>query len=164
MFVHGGSVFQVRIPLVEPGAETLVLQEEYRIARFVVRFRSPLILVVDDIDYNRALVKSFLEPCNARFIEAENGSEAITSAIEFMPDVILMDLRMPVMNGYEAAERIKSDERTRAIPIVALTANASAKDRDQCIEAGMDDYLTKPIRSVQLAQALSTYISTKRAA
>jgi len=85
---------------------------------------------------------------------AEDGAIAVTMAASERPDLILMDMSLPVMNGWEATRRIKADERTRAIPIVALTALAMVGDRENALAAGCDDYDTKPIEMPRLLEKI----------
>lgn len=109
-----------------------------------------LILIVDDDKVNRQLMKGVLRKENFRFIEAGNGAEAIDLATENSPDVILMDAVMPVMNGYDAAKSIRNNEITRRIPIVMITALSDKQDKIKAIEAGVDDFISKPIDALEL--------------
>ena len=105
------------------------------------------VLVADDEPANLDLVRMILEefPLPVRLVTARNGEEAVARARELRPDLILLDLKMPVMNGWEASQRLKSDPATRDIPIIVLTAQAMPGDREQALRAGCDDYLAKPI-------------------
>jgi CheY-like chemotaxis protein len=103
------------------------------------------ILVVEDSALNRKLVETVLKPHGYRVVTAENGQAGVDIALREKPDLILMDVMMPVMNGYDAARRIKSNHATARIPIVALTASAMPHERDQAMEAGCDGYVSKPI-------------------
>jgi two-component system, cell cycle response regulator DivK len=104
-----------------------------------------LVLVVDDNEQNLRLARDVLGFAGFRTLEAQSGAEAVTAAVEHLPDVILMDVRLPDMNGTEAAHRLKSDPRTEHIPVVALTAFAMKGDREWFLAAGFDGYLEKPI-------------------
>src|SRR4029079_18152096 len=106
---------------------------------------SPLILVVDDVEDAREICSEYLAFRGYRVITAEDGMEALAKATELLPDLILMDLALPVLDGWEATRRLKKDERTRHIPVVALTAHAVKGISDQAIEAGCLAVLTKPI-------------------
>jgi CheY-like chemotaxis protein/HPt (histidine-containing phosphotransfer) domain-containing protein len=88
---------------------------------------------------------------------ANNGAEALTAVAEKCPDCILMDCQMPVMDGYEATRRIRQDPRFRNLPIIALTANALASEREKCRVAGMDGYIVKPVKSADLLAALAKH-------
>jgi two-component system cell cycle response regulator DivK len=104
-----------------------------------------LVLIVDDNDKNLRLARDVLRAAGFRTLEAASGSEAIAVATEQLPDVILMDIRLPDMDGTEAAARLKDDPRTAAIPIVALTSLAMKGDREWFLASGFDGYLEKPI-------------------
>jgi two-component system cell cycle response regulator DivK len=108
------------------------------------------ILVVEDDISNREMLTRRLEWEGYQVVTAENGAQAIVRAIEEIPDLILMDMGLPVMNGWQATHRIKSTSATRAIPIIALTAFALSSDRDKCLKSGCDDYETKPVDFARL--------------
>ena len=110
-----------------------------------------LVLIVDDNEKNLRLARDVLRAAGFRTVEAGSGNDAIATAIEHLPDVILMDIRLPDMNGTAAAEQIKSDPRTAGIPIVALTSLAMKGDREALLGAGFDGYLEKPISVRELA-------------
>ena len=106
---------------------------------------SELVLIVDDNEQNLRLARDVLGFAGFRTLEAGSGAEAVTAAVEHRPDVILMDVRLPDMDGTEAAHQLKSDPRTEHIPVVALTAFAMKGDREWFLAAGFDGYLEKPI-------------------
>lgn len=108
------------------------------------------ILVVEDDKSNREMLVRRLEWEGYQVISAENGAQAIIRAIEDHPDLILMDMGLPVMNGWQATHRIRSTLSTRAIPIIALTAFALSSDRQKCLQVGCDDYETKPVDFARL--------------
>jgi CheY-like chemotaxis protein len=105
---------------------------------------SPLILVVDDYQDAREMYAEYLQFSGFRVAEARNGNEAIEQAFALRPDLILMDLSLPGMDGWEATRKLKSDERTRLIPVVALTGHALAGASDGARKAGCDSFVTKP--------------------
>jgi CheY-like chemotaxis protein len=105
---------------------------------------APLVLVVDDVAHGREIFAEYLEFRGFRVATAEDGLEAIDKAFDLRPDVILMDLSLPGIDGWEATRRLKQDERTRAIPIIALTAHALASAHDRAKEVGCDSVVTKP--------------------
>lgn len=105
---------------------------------------SPLVLVVDDYQDAREMYAEYLTFSGFRVAEATNGIEAVDKALELRPDVILMDLSLPGMDGWTATRRLKSDERTRHIPVVALTGHALAGASDGARQAGCDAFVTKP--------------------
>ena len=109
-------------------------------------------LVVEDHKSNRDLLVLKLTRLGFGVIQAENGAAAIDRAIQDKPDLIMMDLRMPVMDGYAATQRLKSLEETKNIPIVALSANTTKNEIDRAMKCGCFDYLTKPINNKKLQE------------
>ena len=103
------------------------------------------ILLVEDNAENRDMLSRRLIRRGFDVAFAEDGAEAVAKARDEAPDLILMDLSLPVMDGWEATQKIKADRATQAIPVIALTAHAMASDRQRAIEAGCDDYDTKPV-------------------
>jgi two-component system, cell cycle response regulator DivK len=106
--------------------------------------QGPLILVVDDYEDAREMYAEYLRFCGFRVAEARNGNEALEQAFALMPDLILMDLSLPGMDGWEATRQLKADERTRQIPVVALTGHALAGASEGAKRAGCDSFVTKP--------------------
>jgi two-component system, cell cycle response regulator DivK len=104
----------------------------------------PLVLVVEDYQDAREMYAAYLQFSGYRVVEATNGLEAIEKTIELLPDIILMDLALPKIDGWEATKRLKSDDRTKHIPIVALTGHALAGFAEGAREAGCDGFVTKP--------------------
>ena len=104
----------------------------------------PLILVVDDYQDAREMYAEYLQFSGFRVAEARNGNEAVEQAFALKPDLILMDLSLPGMDGWEATRRLKADERTSRIPIVALTGHALAGASEGAKKAGCDSFVTKP--------------------
>lgn len=115
---------------------------------------SARILVVDDILANRRLMKAKLEAKYYSVLLAENGPEALRLAAEESPQIILLDVMMPGMDGYEVCQRLKQDEKTKHIPVVMLTALSDADDRVRGLEAGADDFLSKPVDDFALMARL----------
>ncbi|MDG1844417.1 MAG: PAS domain S-box protein [Nitrospinaceae bacterium] len=116
------------------------------------------ILVVEDNQTNLDMIKYLLSIYNHKISVARDGKEAITIAVSIKPDLILMDIRMPIMNGLEATKILRSKENTPHIPIIALTASAGEDSREDCLKAGCTDHLSKPIHSRELFEVLSKYI------
>ena len=156
-----GSTFTLHFPAVtfdpeptvrrsasEPHAETLPTPADYAPAT---------ILVVDDMADNRVLIKKYLEPYPFRVIEAANGQECLDLARQDSPDLILLDLRMPVMNGHEALVHLKADGDLAGIPVVALTASAMKETRDQ-MRRKSDGFLSKPLRKQALLKTLADFL------
>lgn len=105
---------------------------------------APLVLVVDDVAHGREIFAEYLEFRGFRVATAADGLEALDKAFELLPDVILMDLSLPQLDGWEATKRLKGDDRTKTIPIIALTAHALASAHDKAMAAGCDSVVTKP--------------------
>jgi CheY-like chemotaxis protein len=114
----------------------------------------PLVLIVDDVQDNRAIYVLFLKFSGFRIAEAENGEEALRQAEKHLPDVIVMDLSLPVMDGWEATRRLKRDARTQRIPIIVLTGHALPEHAQTAREAGCDLVITKPCLPDQLLDAI----------
>ena len=111
----------------------------------------PKILYVEDNDDNLYMLTLRFEALEGYQIEsAGDGAAGVAKAIDEPPDLILMDLNLPVIDGWEAIRRLKANERTRAIPVIALTAHAMAGDRDKALAAGCDDFDTKPVELPRL--------------
>jgi CheY-like chemotaxis protein len=106
----------------------------------------PKLLYVEDNDDNLYMLSLRFEAVDGfEIISATDGALGVDKAVSDRPDLILMDLNLPVVDGWEAIRRLKADERTRAIPIIALTAHAMAGDREKALAAGADDFDTKPV-------------------
>ncbi|MFN3730344.1 MAG: response regulator [Fimbriimonadaceae bacterium] len=116
------------------------------------------ILLVEDNEDNRDMLSRRLERRGHEVIIAVNGLEGVEKATAERPDIVLMDISLPEIDGYEATRRIRSDEAIARTPIIALTAHAMAGDRERAIEAGCDDYDTKPIELPRLLQKIETLI------
>ena len=119
------------------------------------------ILVAEDNAVNRMMAQKVLEKMGCQVTSVENGKEAVTAVQEHQFDLILMDCQMPEMDGYEASRRIKAMVEEGAIPnvpIIALTAQTGKEDRDHCIQAGMDNYLKKPVSIERLREVLKMYL------
>jgi len=123
-----------------------------------ISFAPATILSVDDIETNRILLRDFLSPYSFEIFDAEHGEQAVEMAKKIQPDLIFMDMKMPVMDGYTATRNIKADPETNAIPIVALTASVMKDSLHEIEEAGCDDLLQKPVGSEDLIQTLMKYL------
>ena len=117
------------------------------------------ILLVEDNELNRDMLTRRLKRKGFTVLCAENGQEGIDIAKSENLDIILMDLSLPVVDGWTAAERLKADATTKSIPIIALTAHAMKGDREKALEAGCDDYDTKPIDLERLLDKINTLTS-----
>lgn len=120
---------------------------------------APTILIAEDNQANIETLVTYLENFGYQTVMAYNGLEALQALEHCRPDIILMDIQMPVMDGYEAMRKIRANPAYNLIPIVALTALAMPGDHEKCIEAGANEYLTKPIRFKKLVTILENYIS-----
>lgn len=110
----------------------------------------PKILLVEDNEMNRDMLSRRLERKGMQVLIAIDGEQGVTMAQTENPDLILMDMSLPVLDGWSATRQLKSIPVTQTIPIIALTAHAMSGDRDKCLEAGCDDYDTKPIEFTRL--------------
>jgi CheY-like chemotaxis protein len=110
----------------------------------------PKILLVEDNELNRDMLSRRLERKGYSVVMAVDGQQGVDLAASEMPDLILMDMSLPVLDGWEATRRIKADERTQKIPLIALTAHAMEGDEQKAKEAGCDDYDTKPVELPRL--------------
>ena len=119
----------------------------------------PVALIVDDNDGNRKLARDLLSEAGFRTLEAATGADAIALAFEQVPDVVLMDLRLPDVGGAEAARRLGDDERTAAIPVVAVSALPLEGNDDWLPAAGFAGWLEKPIRVATFAEDVRRYCS-----
>lgn len=122
----------------------------------------PLVLVVDDVAHGREIFAEYLEFRGFRVATAADGQEAIDQAFELHPDVILMDLSLPKIDGWEATRRLKADDRTRDIPVIALTAHALAAAHDKAMEVGCDAVVTKPCLPKDLEQEVRRQLDARK--
>lgn len=128
---------------------------------------TPKILIVEDVFLNISLMKRIIANIlpNSEIFEAFNGLEGVKKHLEINPDLIFMDIQMPFMDGFEAAKNIRKNEKKNNIenkvPIIALTAHALIEEKKKCIDAGMDDFLTKPIKEKNIYETLMKYLEIK---
>lgn len=108
------------------------------------------ILLVEDNEMNRDMLSRRLERRGYQIVLAEDGQQGLDMARSEMPDLILMDMSLPVLDGWEASRQLKAEDATQGIPIIALTAHAMAGDREKALEAGCDDYDVKPVELPRL--------------
>ncbi len=119
---------------------------------------SKRILVVEDQEDNRAILRDLLQSVGYELIEAVNGEEALSMAVKHKPDLILMDIQLPVVDGYEATRRIKAEPALKGIPVIAVTSYALSGDEEKAREAGCDDYVTKPFSPRDLLAKVQAYL------
>jgi two-component system, cell cycle response regulator DivK len=120
----------------------------------------PRLLYIEDNEMNRDMLSRRLQRRGFEVLIAADGEEGVSLASAQRPDLILMDMSLPVLDGWEATRRIKAAPDTRRIPIIGLTAHAMAADRDKCLEAGCDDYDTKPVELGRLLEKIERLLGT----
>jgi two-component system cell cycle response regulator DivK len=120
-----------------------------------------MILYVEDNFENKLFVRRVIESMGHEMLEAENGLDSLTLAAERIPDLILMDVNIPGMDGLETTQRIKQNPRLTHIPIIALTANAMKGDKERCLAAGCDGYMQKPVGVSDLRREITHYNQIK---
>jgi signal transduction histidine kinase/CheY-like chemotaxis protein/HPt (histidine-containing phosphotransfer) domain-containing protein len=156
-----GSCFHFTANLLLGNEDALEAGQEAELASHQLRQTPMNILLADDVEINRALVQAILEPRGHRITTVEDGRKALEACKSTPFDIVLMDVQMPEMDGLQATRAIREFEKesgsNRRVPIVAMTAFAGSEDRQICIDAGMDDYLTKPVKSDLLVQMLNKF-------
>ena len=123
----------------------------------------PKILLVEDNEMNRDMLSRRLERKGYQVVLAVDGQSGVELAQAEAPDLILMDMSLPVLDGWEASRKLKADPRTRRVPIIALTAHVMAGDRERAIAAGCDDYDTKPVELPRLLEKIEALLRPEAA-
>ena len=123
----------------------------------------PTVLVAEDHEDSRLLFKFFLESKGCRVVEAADGLEAVTAAEREHPDLVLMDVSLPGLDGLSATRRLRAQESLHALPVVIISGHAAARDRDEAVAAGCSEYLTKPLEMKQLAGVLERHVRPRAA-
>jgi CheY-like chemotaxis protein len=152
-----GSLFSFDLSFrIEPNAV-----EAQDIHKSVTAYEGPrrIVLIVDDVAANRSLLSDFLENLGFEIRVAENGQTALARVQITMPDIILMDIRMPVMGGLEAIRRLRGMPNVKNIPIIAISASATREDEGYSLAAGANDFLSKPIDEGRLLEAMGTHLN-----
>ena len=121
------------------------------------------ILLIEDNEMNRDMLSRRLVRKGHTVSIAIDGQQGVDMALAERPDLILMDMSLPVIDGWEATRRVRANDATRAIPVIALTAHAMAGDREKAMEAGCDDYDTKPVEFERLLGKIAALLETKAA-
>jgi PAS domain S-box-containing protein len=156
-----GSVFEITLRDVAVSvSKSLNIQDDAFDFKNIV-FEEARVLVVDDIKSNRDLVKEYFTQVNLEVVEAKNGQQALLFAQEYQPALILMDIKMPEMDGYEATRQLKENPNTQKIPVIALTASATQDTKSKVSVYGFDGYLSKPVTTSELFSELSRYLKHK---
>lgn len=119
------------------------------------------ILLVEDNEMNRDMLSRRLERKGYEVLMAVDGGEGVDKAKSELPDLILMDMSLPVVDGWEATRRLKGADATKGIPVIALTAHAMAGDKEKALEAGCDDYDTKPIELTRLLEKIEGLLARR---
>ena len=117
------------------------------------------ILVVEDQEDNRQILRDLLANAGYDMIEAEDGEQGVAAANRERPDLILMDIQLPVLDGYEATRRIRTNPDLKSVPIIAVTSYALAGDEDKALAAGCDGYVSKPYSPRELLAKVRTYLA-----
>ena len=120
------------------------------------------ILMVEDLEDNRQMLRDLMASVGYELLEAVNGAEGVAMATKERPDLILMDIQLPVVDGYEATRRIKADPALCHIPIIAVTSFALSDDQAKAVAAGCDGYVTKPFSPKQLLTIIHQFVSTEQ--
>ena len=120
------------------------------------------VLVIEDDDASRMLLTYLLEAAGHRVLAAENGAVGLDLALAEGPDIVLCDLQMPVMNGYEVARGLRSSPRWRVVPLVAVTAFSMRGDREKALEIGFNEHLSKPIAPETFVQQIESFLANAR--
>ena len=120
------------------------------------------ILLVEDNEMNRDMLSRRLQRKGHSVLIAHDGKQGLETSYAEMPDLILMDISLPFIDGYEVTRRLKANPRTRHIPVIALTAHALLTDRDKALKAGCDDYDTKPVDFARLTEKIETLLVNEK--
>jgi PAS domain S-box-containing protein len=159
-----GSRFEIALHEVKVAAILPAVMQYNTFDSKNITFEKVQVLVVDDIESNRDLIEEYLSQVNLEIVSAENGHKALLFAEEYHPALILMDIKMPEMDGYEATKHLKDNPKTTDIPIIALTASVALNEKAKIEAHGFDGYLAKPVKISELLSELSHYLKcTKKA-
>ncbi len=157
-----GSIFTVCIPGVAVCPEGVHVETRNPVDRELTALGSGTILVADDLDVNRNLIREFINGERIRILEADNGRSAIELAQKYRPDLILMDIKMPIMDGFEASAQLKSNPVTSGIPVIAVTASGMKEERDRILRSPFDDHLFRPFNRRALLELMGRFIGCGR--
>ena len=159
-----GSCFAIRIPckgldvFTSDAAKQNKIDAAQEMSLESLSENTPLILIADDNEINLMTVTDYLRANKLRVIQARDGLEAVKMVREQAPSLVLMDIQMPLMDGLDAIAHLRADDKHAAIPIIALTSRAMVGDRERCLAAGADEYMSKPVNMKQLIKTIHTYL------
>ncbi len=153
-----GSVFEIMVKDVDIASVEPVAGTEQPWNYSSVRFNNPRILIVDDVASNRFLLHEMLKRAGCSVYEAENGQEALIMAREIIPDLVIMDIRMPVMDGLETTKLMRSDEKLKNVPVIALSASSGERDIKDIVLHGFNSYIMKPVNLASFFSELVKYL------
>jgi CheY-like chemotaxis protein len=156
-----GSCFCVKLKNIKITEQLHQKKENLKKSDKIILFRGARILIVDDVDDNRKLVSTYLRRYNVELFEAKNGAEAVEKCNTHLPDLILMDIRMPVLDGYEATKIIKSNQNTASIPVIALTASALDEEL-QKVDEIFDGFIRKPVHKQELIKEVLKFLPNNK--
>ncbi|MGA1864160.1 MAG: response regulator [bacterium] len=156
-----GSIFEILLKDVSIPLTDIISDKDNEKKSFSfkdIKFQKATLLIVEDIPLNRKLIKEYLRYTDIKILEAEDGKQAISLAREYNPDAILMDIKMQVMDGYEATSQIRKDPELKDIPVIALTASGMKKDKEKIMQSGFDGFLVKPFQISDLYKELTRFL------
>ncbi|MCK5525038.1 MAG: PAS domain S-box protein [Thiomargarita sp.] len=153
-----GSRFEITLRKVEIATVIEDVKQDKHFSLNNITFEKAQVLVVDDIESNRHLIEEYLSQVNLEVLSVENGQNALLFAEEYHPALILMDIKMPEMDGYEATKRLKDNPNTADIPVIALTASVALHEKTKIEARGFDGFLSKPVNISVLLNELSRYL------
>ena len=159
-----GSCFAIRIPckgldvFTSDAAKQNKIDAAQEMSLESLSENTPLILIADDNEINLMTVTDYLLANKLRVIQARDGLEAVKMVREQVPSLVLMDIQMPLMDGLDAIAHLRADDKHAAIPIIALTSRAMVGDRERCLAAGADEYMSKPVNMKQLIKTIHTHL------
>jgi CheY-like chemotaxis protein len=160
--VGKGSVFVIRLPLKKGEAQAVEAKDKPRhVLKLQPEQATCRVLIVDDVEDNRELLAQLLAPIGFEIQLATNGAEAVHEFEQWRPHLILMDFRMPVMDGHEAIRRIRALPGGAAPKIIAVTASAMDENRQELMEIGADDFISKPFREAEVFQKIHAHVGVE---
>lgn len=157
-----GSSFNVVLTDVKPVRPEKIEIEPHLFDRTQVEFDEAVLLIADDIETNRILIRDSLADTNIKVVEAENGHDAIKQTIKHKPDLILLDIRMPILDGLDTIRKLRNIDELQHIPIVAITAYAMIEDKEKFEDLGFDGYIDKPVNIDDMFLELTKFLGFRR--